>query len=69
MKLFEVITKEKYKSVIITSLGTGHYGYTHQEVAELVAKLLKDFCSNNETKVLFNLLNEDVKKIYEPYFK
>ena len=69
MNLFEVIKQEKYKNVIIPSLGTGHYGYMHQEVAEMVMQLLCDFCRNNDVTIIFNLLDETVKTIYKQYLE
>jgi O-acetyl-ADP-ribose deacetylase (regulator of RNase III) len=68
LNLFEIIKKEKYDSVIIPSLGTGFHCYPHEEVAEVVIKLLVEFCNNNNVKILFNLYDEKTKKIYEQYF-
>lgn len=65
IKLFESIKKERYKSVIIPSLGTGHYGYSHQEVAEMVIQLLTCFCNDNDITIIFNLFDEETKNIYE----
>ena len=53
--------------MIIPSLGTGHYGYMHQEVAEMVMHSLCDFCINNDVTIIFNLLDETVKTIYKQY--
>ena len=69
MNLFEVIKQERYKSVIIPSLGTGHYGYMHQEVAEMVMQLLCGFCRCNDITIIFNLLDETVKTIYKQYLE
>ena len=67
LKLFEVIIKEGYKSVIIPSLGTGFHCYTHEEVAEMVINLLNEFCKNNDVKIIFDLLDDETKAIYEQY--
>ena len=69
MNLFEIIKQERYKSVIIPSLGTGHYGYMHQEVAEMVMQLLCGFCRCNDITIIFNLLDETVKTIYKQYLE
>ena len=69
LKLLDVIKREEYKSVIIPSLGTGFHGYQHEEVAEMVIKLLKDFCKNNEIEIVFNLYDDETKQIYEQYLK
>lgn len=66
LKLFDVIKQENYRSVILPSLATGFHGYLHQDVAELVIKLLNDFCNNNnKIDIIFNLYDEETKKIYE----
>lgn len=67
LKLFEVIIKEGYKSVIIPSLGTGFHCYTHEEVAEIVINLLNEFCKNNDIKIIFDLVDDETKAIYEQY--
>ena len=69
LKLFEVIKKEEYKSVIIPSLATGFHGYQHEEVAEWVIKVLDDFCKNNDVEITFNLYDEETKAIYKQYIK
>ena len=69
LKLFEVIKKEEYKSVIIPSLATGFHGYQHEEVAERVIKVLDDFCKNNDVEITFNLYDEETKAIYKQYIK
>lgn len=67
LKLFEAIEKEKYKSVIVPSLGTGFYGYYHEDVAKIVIELLREFCDYNDVMIIFNLFDDDTKKIYEKY--
>lgn len=69
LKLFETIKKEKYKSVIIPPLATGFHGYSHKETAEMVMKLLDEFCKNNDVAIIFDLFDEDTKKIYEKFKK
>lgn len=67
IKLFDVIIKEKYKSVITASLGTGFHFYPHEEIAEMVINLLKDFCSKNDIEVILDLPDEEIKEIYQKY--
>lgn len=69
IELLKRIKQEKYKSVIIPSLGTGHYGYSHQEVGEIVIRLLTYFCNNNDIIIVFNLFDEETKSIYQEYCK
>lgn len=67
LNLFDAIKKENYKGVIVPSLATGFHGYLHEEVAEMVMELLKDFCNNNDIGIIFNLYDEETKSIYEQY--
>ena len=69
LKLFEVIIKEGYKSVIIPSLGTGFHCYEHEEVAEMVINLLNEFCKNNDIEIILDLYDDETKAIYEQYLK
>ena len=65
--LFDVIKKENYKSIITASLGTGFHFYPHEEIAEMVITLLKDFCNNNDIEIILDLPDEETKKIYQKY--
>ena len=68
LNLFDVIKQEHYTSVIIPSLATGFHGYSHEEVAEMVIMLLKEFCNENkDVNIIFNLYDEETKSIYEQY--
>ena len=67
LKLLDVIKREEYKCVIIPSIATGFHGYQHEDVAEMVMSLLKEFCQNNDVEIIFNLYDENTKKIYEKY--
>ena len=69
LKLFDVIKKEEYKSVIIPSIGTGFHAYQHEDVAEMVMSLLKEFCQNNDVEIIFNLYDDETKEIYEQYIE
>lgn len=67
IKLLETIQEEQYKSVIIPSLGTGVHGYQHEDVAEIVINLLKDFTNNNDIDIIFDLMDDKTKEIYLKY--
>lgn len=69
LKLFDTIKKEKYKSVIVPSLGTGFHYYTHEEVAKMVVELLTNFCNHSDDTIVFDLIDEETKKIYEQFTK
>lgn len=65
--IFNVIKKEKYKSVVIPSIGTGFHCYIHTDVAEIVIKLINEFCKNNDVVIIFNLYDEETAEIYKKY--
>lgn len=68
LNLFDTIKKEKYKSVIVPSLATGFHYYLHEEVAEMVIELLKEFCNQNkDVSIIFNLYDEETADIYRQY--
>lgn len=68
LKLFDVIKQQQYTSVIVPSLATGFHGYLHEEVADMVIQLLKEFCNENkDVNIIFNLYDEETKSIYEQY--
>ena len=47
-----IIIKERgYKNVLIPSLGTGHYGFKHEDVCKDVSLLLKEFCEDNDVNI------------------
>lgn len=67
IKLLKTIQEEQYKSVIIPSLGTGVHGYQHEDVAEMVINLLKDFTNNNDIDIIFDLMDDKTKETYLKY--
>lgn len=67
LNLFKVIKNEKYKSVILPSLATGFHCYIHEEVAEMVIELLKEFCGNYDVEIIFNLYDKKTAEIYRQY--
>ena len=52
--MLETIIKHGYKNILVCSLGTGVYGYKHEEVAIPLITLLNDFCQNNEVNIYLN---------------
>lgn len=68
--LLDVIFQKKYKKVLFNSLGTGIFGYKHEQVAEPVIKLLVEFCKSHDTEIYFNNMYPVYKDIYlEEYLK
>lgn len=62
--LLEEIKNNKYKNVLLCSLGTGIHGYKHEEVAKPLMILLNNFCKNNDINIYFNNIHPTVKDIY-----
>ena len=52
--MLETIIKHGYKNILVCSLGTGVYGYKHEEVAIPLITLLNDSCQNNEVNIYLN---------------
>ncbi len=67
IQLFDVIKREKYRSIIIPSLGTGFHFYLHEEIAEMVVNLLKNFCNKNDVEIILDLLGKKTKELYQKY--
>lgn len=51
--MLNVIKENKYKKVIIPSLGTGAHGYIHSDVAQIVIKRLYEFVQENDCELYF----------------
>ena len=45
--------KNKYKKVLLPSLGTGIHGYKHEEVATPIISLLNEYCNKNDIEIYF----------------
>lgn len=62
--------KNKYKKILLPSLGTGFHGYQHQEVSEQVIKKLYDFTNTNDIEVYFiNRFSIDTNTYFEELLK
>ena len=44
VNVLKTIYKKGYKNVLLPSLGTGHYGFNHDDVAKMIVPLIQDFC-------------------------
>ena len=58
------IKNKNYKNVLSPSLGTGVYGYKHEEVGKLVYNLLKTFTEINDINIDLVLSGEEIIKYY-----
>ena len=62
--LLDEITKNKYKNVLLCSLGTGIHGYKHEDVAKPLINLLNNYCKINDVNIYFNNYIPLYKDIY-----
>ncbi len=58
------INKNNYKNIIIPSLGTGIYGFKHEDVGKLVCNLLNNYIKDKDINIDLVLYNESNKKYY-----
>lgn len=65
--LFMFAKKQGYNNILLPSLGTGHYGFLHNDVAENVVKILENYASVYDMNIYFVLLDEETAKIYKQY--
>lgn len=56
-----------YKSILLPALGTGSYGFSHEDTAQSVMNLLKTVLQDNDLTVYFVLYEEKSKNIYLQY--
>ena len=57
-KLLNVAYEKGYRNILLPSLGTGSYGFSHEEVGQLVAKSISEFAKNKDIKVDLVLNNQ-----------
>ena len=65
--LLNELIKNNYHNVLCPSLGTGAYGFSHEEVAKEVINLIKKNIKDKDLNIDFIVISEDIKKIYEQY--
>ena len=56
-----------YKSILLPALGTGSYGFSHEDTAESVMNLLKTVLQDTNLTVYFVVYEEESKDIYLQY--
>lgn len=56
-----------YKSILLPALGTGSYGFSHEDIAECVMNLLKTVLQGNDLTVYFVVYEEKRRNLYLQY--
>ncbi len=63
--MLKEIARRGYKKVLCPSLGTGIYGYRHEDVGEKVVEVIKSFVEEKDIDIDLVLYKEEDKKYYE----
>ena len=53
-----------FKTILVPALGTGSYGFTHEDTAEEVVEEIRKFIRENELKIYFVVQSDDVEDLY-----
>lgn len=61
--------KNGYKSIAFPSISTGLFGYPVCEAKVIAYKVVKEFTSNNDIKVIFNVFSKEDYDEYSKLFK
>lgn len=56
-----------YHYILVPAMGTGHYGFTHEQTAEKVITCLGRLADENQVNIIFVLSDEGVADIYRKY--
>ncbi len=59
------IKKYNYKNILLPSLGTGIYGYKHEDVGNIVKDLLTEFVKDNDINIDLVIYKEEDSKYYK----
>lgn len=65
----EYAIKNGYKSIAFPSIATGLFGYPIREAKKIAFKVVKEYTSNNDIKVIFNVFSEEDYNEYSKLFK
>ena len=65
--LLNKIESYGYKNVVMPSLGTGTYGYEHEDVAKMVMNLIINFVKDKDINIKYVLYDKETMWIYKSY--
>ncbi len=63
--LLDCITRRGYKRVLLPALGTGHYGFTHENTAGVVEKLLTEYVRTRDVALVLVVMEERIAQLYQ----
>lgn len=62
--MLEEINNKGYKNILVPSLGTGIYGFTHEDMGSLVKKIITDYIKDKDFNIDLVIFDEKDKKYY-----
>lgn len=65
LNLLDTIKNNNYKNVLLPSLGTGIYGYKHEDVGKMVVDTINEYIKDTDINIDLVLYFEKDKKYYE----
>lgn len=65
LNLLDTIKNSNYKNVLLPSLGTGIYGYKHEDVGKMVVDTINEYIKDTDINIDLVLYFEKDKKYYE----
>ena len=67
-KVFQEASTKDYKDLVSVSLGTGHHGYSHGDIAEPVIYKLKELTSKYKINFTLVLPDTTTYELYNSYY-
>ncbi len=65
LNLVDELSIKPYKNILLPSLGTGEYGFSHEEVGPMLKAIITNFVKNHDINIDLVLYEREVKKYYE----
>lgn len=62
--ILHTAVKWGYKAILIPALGTGSYGFTHENTSKHVVEVIRRFIQENSIEVYFVVSNDEIKELY-----
>lgn len=70
LNIFDLAKQKRYKQLLMPSLGTGHYGISHQVSAKALIDAAMIYLNNNFTSTIDLVINDkDAISYYQDYLK
>jgi len=63
--MLKAIVENGYKNALVPSLGTGIYGFDHEDVGHMVYKVIKEFTDKNNVNIDLVIYDSNSAKFYK----